>query len=310
MSVLILIASSFPSLRTYPVRTKNFAIYKSDSRGEETSKNAIYVVGLALNVMAVAVVVVFAVFWLHILWLRRGLVLKAIQRVNKQCPCMLRCARRCCPKRCCGGGALDGQRQRQVRVGSSISSSSIFSSSLPSPQNEVDVIVEMTTMASNPLHPRSQGYSGKGTSAKSSASQETHEERNHGALGGGGGQQTPRIEGRKKGKGQGRRDMFETGGVESRNPIFSESPEMIELTNRRSRGKAMKVKSGRMVPHFSSESRDQEDEIDAAHAAREESAASRFPGNIGRGGTHEGGNVGTTRAAVLEGKTTEGALDL
>ena len=103
--------------------------------------------------------------------------------------------------------------------------------------------------------------------------------------------------------------MFETGGVESRNPIFSESPEMVELTNRRSRGKEMKVKPGRMVPHFLSESRDQGNGLDAAHTAREESAAGQADFLAKLAVSAPVRAVTWEPAAVQEGKTTDGAID-
>ena len=105
--------------------SKNLAIIKGDVEGSESSKRAISVVELALHVMVITVFAAFAVFWVHSLYLRRSMfaaVLQGVQQcVGKRCPCCLRCARRCCPKRCCGG-ALDGRRRMRIRVSSTLPS--------------------------------------------------------------------------------------------------------------------------------------------------------------------------------------------
>ena len=101
---------------------KNFAIYKGDKRGEVASKSAISVVGLVLNIMVVTVAVIFAVFSLHSLWLKRRRISTALQEVMasvvKRCPCFLRCARRCCPACCCSSV----RRRKHVRATTSPSS--------------------------------------------------------------------------------------------------------------------------------------------------------------------------------------------
>jgi hypothetical protein len=120
------------SMETY----KTLAIYRGDDRGSEASKNSIYVVELVLHIMVVIVFVVFAAFWLQGLWLKRKKLSAKFQRVvqcvGKRCPCVLRCARRCCPKRCCGGGAhdvgnsgndTDGDLELTVRRGNAFGSS-------------------------------------------------------------------------------------------------------------------------------------------------------------------------------------------
>ena len=130
------------SMETY----KTLAIYRGDERGKKASKESIYVVDLVLNIMVVAVFIVFAVFWLHSLWLRRdriqGVVQRVVQCVGKRCPCMLRCARRCCPKRCCG--ALGARiRLRATRS----PSSPLASPATPAAPSVMDV--EMTPQGPN-----------------------------------------------------------------------------------------------------------------------------------------------------------------
>ena len=117
--------------------SKNLAIIKGDLEGKAASVYAIGVVELALHIMVITVFVAFAVFWVHSLYLRRSMftaVLQSVQRcVGKRCPCCLRCARRCCPKRCCGG-ALDGRRRMRVRV-----SSTPRSPAAPESSNQSDI---------------------------------------------------------------------------------------------------------------------------------------------------------------------------
>ena len=99
---------------------KNFAIYRGDERGSTASKSAIAVVGMALNIMVVAVFIIFAIFWLHSLWLKREQITAVLRRVakivGKRCPCVLRCARRFCPKRCCVGVLGDQKRVRATAL--------------------------------------------------------------------------------------------------------------------------------------------------------------------------------------------------
>ena len=87
--------------------SKNLAIYKDDDEGSAAIKDSIAVVDLALQIMVIVVFVVFAVFWLHGLWLRRGEISSAIQsarrKVGTKCSCCLRCpcGRRCARPHCC-----------------------------------------------------------------------------------------------------------------------------------------------------------------------------------------------------------------
>ena len=75
--------------------SKNLAIYKDDDEGSAAIKDSIAVVDLALQIMVIVVFVVFAVFWLHGVWLRRGEISSAIQsarrKVGAKCSCCLRC---------------------------------------------------------------------------------------------------------------------------------------------------------------------------------------------------------------------------
>jgi hypothetical protein len=130
------------SMETY----KNFAIYRGDDRGSEASKNSIYVVELVLHIMVVIVFVVFAAFWLQGLWLKRKKLYVKFQRVvqcvGKWCPCVRRCARRCCPKRCCG--ALGAR----IRLRATMSPSSpLASPATPAAPSVMDV--EMTPQGPN-----------------------------------------------------------------------------------------------------------------------------------------------------------------
>lgn len=91
--------------------SKNLAIYKDGGVGAPAVlaiEESIAVVDLALQIMVIVVFVVFAVFWLHGLWLRRGEISSAIQsarrKVGAQCSCCLRCPcglRWCARPQCC-----------------------------------------------------------------------------------------------------------------------------------------------------------------------------------------------------------------
>ena len=241
------------SMETY----KNFAVYKGDKRGEVASKSAISVVGLVLNIMVVTVAVIFAVFSLHGLWLKRRRIYTALQEVVasvvKKCPCCLRCARRCCPACCCSSvrgrkhvrattspsspptspatpSAVEmtpqgtTERTNDDARGSSFSvwGSSRSAATSGTSNGDIEVGNEGGLVHTNPLYPQFEPVGGqvRATSASTrTMSQVARDEASDGTT-------------TSTGEGRARQDTL--------NPVFSESKEMVELKLRkkmnRSRG--------------------------------------------------------------------------